>query len=82
MNRPLVEIVAQMALFLEQADDSTVGLDAAVKQQEEMAFRLQRLSPEERLKFIEILEEITAENPFEDQRRILRELPKAVGIAP
>ena len=82
MNRVLVEIVAQITLFLEQADESTVDLDAAVKQQEEMAFRLQRLSPEERRKFIAILEEIAAENPFEHQRRILRELPKAVGIAP
>lgn len=80
MNRILVEIVAQMVLFLEEADESVLSLDAAVKQQEEIAFRLQQLSPEERAEFLRILGEIAAENPFEDQRRILRELPEAVGI--
>lgn len=81
MNRALVEIIAQMALFLEQADESILDLDAAVTQQEEMAFRLQRLSPDERRDFIGILDEIAAENPFEEQRRVLRELPHVTGIA-
>ncbi|HXT20864.1 MAG TPA: hypothetical protein VN923_08955 [Thermoanaerobaculia bacterium] len=81
MTRILVEIIAQLILFLDQADESILSLDAAVKQQEDLAFRLQQLSLPEREEFIRILEMIASEMPSEDQRRILRELPENVGIA-
>jgi hypothetical protein len=81
VTRLLVEIIAQMVLFLDQADESILSLDAAVKQQEDLAFRLQQLSHRERKEFIRILQEVASEMPSEDQRRILRELPENVGIA-
>lgn len=44
MNRELVEIVAQYALFLERADESGLSLATAVRLQEDLAYRLQKLS--------------------------------------
>ena len=43
MNRALVQVIAQVAVFLEFADDATLDPDAAVKQQDDMAFQLQQL---------------------------------------
>jgi hypothetical protein len=37
MSRTLVQVIAQVAVFLEFADESVLNLDAAVKQQEDMA---------------------------------------------
>ena len=81
MNRALVATIAQMAIFLELSDDSVIDPDAAVKQLEEMAFTLQKLSGPEQTEFVRILEELAAENSFEDQRDYLRRLPEALGIA-
>ena len=58
MNRTLVEIIAQLALWLEFADESVVDLDAAVKQQEDLAHRLQQLTNGEREEFIRVLKDI------------------------
>jgi hypothetical protein len=81
VTKNLVEIIANLALFLEFSDESVLDLDAAVKQQEELAFRLQQLSPSERLEFIRLLNEVADESPFEEQKNYLKELPTMVGIA-
>ena len=48
MTRVLVQIIAQLAMFLEFADDATLDPDAAVRQQEDLAFQLQQLPPPRR----------------------------------
>jgi hypothetical protein len=43
VNRVLVQVIAQVAVFLEFADDATLDPDAAVRQQEDLAFQLHSL---------------------------------------
>ena len=81
MNRELVEIVAQYALFLERADESEIPLETAVRQQEDLATRLQRLGAQEREEFIRLLQEIADQTSSSEDREILRRLPDDVGIA-
>ena len=80
MNKILVEIIARFAVFLEFADESEIQLETSVQQQEELAFRLQKLSQPEREEFILVLHEIAENNPFPDQREYLLNLPHAIGI--
>jgi hypothetical protein len=80
MNRELVEIVAQYALFLERADESEIPLETAVRQQEDLAFRLQKLNSEDRSEFVRLLLEIANEISSADDRQILQRLPDDVGI--
>ena len=80
MSRTLVQVIAQVAVFLEFADDSVLNLDAAVKQQEDMAFRLQQLSPVDRRDFTRLLFEVADKWPSADGRHYLRALPGAIGL--
>jgi hypothetical protein len=80
MSRTLVQVIAQVAVFLEFADESVLNLDAAVKQQEDMAFQLQRLSPADRRDFTRLLFEVADEWPNADGRHYLRALPGAIGL--
>jgi hypothetical protein len=81
VNRVLVQVIAQVALFLEFADDATLDPDAAVRQQEDMAFQLQQLPPADRSKFIRSLSEVAGQWPSERERQYLLNLPEALGIA-
>jgi hypothetical protein len=81
MSRTLVQVIAQVAVFLEFADESVLNLDAAVKQQEDIAFRLQQLTPADRREFIRLLFEIADEWPNTDVRDYLRALPGAIGLS-
>jgi hypothetical protein len=80
MSRTLVQVIAKVAVFLEFADESVLNLDAAVKQQEDMAFQLQRLSPADRRDFTRLLFEVADEWPNADGRHYLRALPGAIGL--
>jgi hypothetical protein len=80
VTRELVEIVAQYALFLERADESEIPLEVAVRQQEDLAFRLQRLSPVDRQEFVRLLVAVAKDVPTEGERQILLRLPDDVGI--
>jgi hypothetical protein len=80
MSQTLVQVIAQMAVFLEFADESVLNLDAAVKQQEDMAFRLQQLSPADRRDFTRLLFEVADKWPSADGRHYLRALPGAIGL--
>jgi hypothetical protein len=81
MSRTLVQVIAQVAVFLEFADDGTLNPDAAVKQLEDLAFQLQQLPPADRAEFIRLLNEIGREWPSERERAYLLDLPAAIGIA-
>jgi hypothetical protein len=76
-----VQVIAQAALFLEFADDATLNPDAAVKQQEDLAFLLQQLPPADRSEFIRLLSEVAGEWQGEQERQYLLNLPEAIGIA-
>jgi hypothetical protein len=80
VNRVLVQVIAQVALFLEFADDATLDPDAAVRQQEDMAFQLQQLPPADRSEFIRSLSELAGQWPSERERQYLLNLPEALGI--
>jgi hypothetical protein len=81
VNRVLVQVIAQVALFLEFADDATLNPDTAVKQQEDMAFQLQQLPSADRIEFIRLLSQVAGEWPSERERQYLRNLPEAIDIA-
>jgi hypothetical protein len=81
VNRILVQAIAQVAVFLEFADDATVDPDAAVKQQEDLAFQLQQLPPVDRQQFIRMLSKVADDWPSEGERQYLLNLPDAIGIA-
>jgi len=81
MSRTLVQVIAQMAVFLEFADETTLHPDAAVKQLETLAFQLQQLTPTERREFIRLLSEVADEWPSERERQYLLNLPDAIGVA-
>jgi hypothetical protein len=51
-----------------------------VKQQEDMAFRLQQLSPADRRDFTRLLFEVADKWPSADGRHYLRALPGAIGL--
>jgi hypothetical protein len=81
VNRILVQVIAQVALFLEFADDATLNPDAAVKQLEDLAFQLQQLPPGDRMEVIRLLSQLAEEWPSERERQYLLNLPEAIGIA-
>jgi hypothetical protein len=81
LNRVLVQVIAQLAIFLEFADEDVLQLDWAVQQEEDMAFRLQQLTPAERSEFIRLLNQVADEWPNDTERAYLRSLPEVVGIA-
>ena len=81
VNRVLVQVIAQVALFLEFADDATLNPDDAVKQQEVLAFQLQQLPPADRSEFIRMLSQVAGEWPTDRERQYLLNLPEAIGIA-
>jgi len=70
-----------MALFFETAEESEVSLETAVRQHEEVAYRLQKLSPEERADFIRLLREVAKDERDQTRRELLERLPEDVGIA-
>ena len=76
-----MQVIAQVAVFMEFADDATLDPDAAVKQQEDLAFRLQQLPPADRSEFIRLLTEVAGQWPNERERQFLLDLPEAIGIA-
>ena len=80
MNRELVEIVGQYALLLERADETEIPLETAVRLQEDLAFRLQKLNPGDRTEFIRVLMEIAKEMSSAEDREILERLPDEAGI--
>ena len=80
MNRELVEIIAEYALFLEKASEAEISLETAVRQEEDLAYRLQKLSMEDRQTFIETLAEVANDFPVATDRQILLALPDAFGI--
>jgi hypothetical protein len=81
VNRVLVQVIAQVAVFLEFADGAALDPDAAVKQQEDLAFQLQQLPPTDRMEFIRVLSEVAGDWPSERERQYLLNLPEAIGIA-
>jgi hypothetical protein len=81
VNQVLVQVIAQVAVFMEFADDATLDPDAAVKQQEDLAFQLQQLPPADRSEFIRLLSEVAGQWPNERERQFLLGLPEAIGIA-
>jgi len=80
MNSVLVGIIAQYALFLERADESAMPLEMVVRQQEDLAFRLQQLSTLERLEFVRILSAFADDVSNDEDREILLRLPDETGI--
>ena len=72
--------MAQLALWLEFADESTVDLNAAVKQQEDLAHKLQQLTADERKEFVRILADVADSNPHPQESSFLRDFPRMVGI--
>ena len=80
MNRHLVEIVAQYAICLEQTSESEFALETIVRHQEDLASKLQRLTPDERQQFIALLSEIAKGLPASEEREILLRLPDDAGI--
>jgi hypothetical protein len=80
MIRLLVEIVAQYAICLEQSSESEFSLETAVRHQEDLAAKLQRLTPDERQQFISLLSEIANGLPSSEERGILLRLPDDAGI--
>jgi hypothetical protein len=81
VNRALVQVIAQVAVFLEFADGATLDPDAAVRKQEDMAFLLQQLPPADRSQFIRMLSEVAGEWPSKQEQQYLLNLPDAIGIA-
>jgi len=74
-----VELIAQYVLFLEHIENG-VPLEAIVTRQEDLAERLQRLSPEDRAQFVRLLDQIAAETSSPEDRGILSRLPDDAGI--
>lgn len=80
MNRVLVEIFVQFALFLEFASEDQIELETKVRLEEEYASRLQRLVAADRIEFCRVLREVAAELTEGAPREYLEKLPGFVGI--
>lgn len=80
MNRVLVEIFVQFALFLEFTEEDQLELEAKVRLEEEYAYRLQRLGEADRIEFCRVLREVAEELTEGAQREYLEKLPKLIGI--
>ncbi len=80
MNRKLVEIIAHFAVFLELADESEIPLRVAVREQEELAFRLQKLSKDERVEFLQMLREIAQTETSQERRAVIEKIPENTGL--
>jgi hypothetical protein len=80
MKRVLVEVIARYAIFLEFSGEDVLDLNAAVQQQEDLVFRMQKLSGTERAEFIRLLKEVADATQFQDQREYLHRLPEMLGL--
>ena len=82
MNRVLVQVIAQLASFLEFAAEDVLELEAAVQQQQDMVFRLQQLTPADRTEFIRRLHPVADVWPYAtEQASVPALLPEVLGIA-
>jgi len=80
MNRVLVEVFVQFALFLEFAGEDEIELETKVRLEEEYAFRLQKLGEADRAEFCRVLREVAEELTEGAQREYLDKLPQLVGL--
>lgn len=60
-STPWMEIVVNTVLFLELSDEETVELDAAVKQLELISALLQSLSTNEKVAFLNYVEQLACQ---------------------
>lgn len=75
-----MEIIAHFAVFLELADESEIPLRVAVREQEELAFRLQKLSKDERVEFLQMLREIAQTETSQERRAVIEKIPENTGL--
>jgi hypothetical protein len=75
-----MQAVAEVVVFLELAPDERLDPDLAVEQLEQLAVLLQQLDDDERRSFIEFVQRQAERETSDDRRRVLLELPEALGL--
>ena len=84
MNKILMQIIVDYVLFLQLCDEDQLNLDTAVRQTEQIAYRLQKLSRPEQVEFLEYVAELAAQaerGAGRDRRwQCLNDLPEALGL--
>jgi Rhodopirellula transposase DDE domain len=68
-------------IFLEFAAEEVLRLEAAVQQQEDMAFQLRQLTAAQLTEFICLLNQVAGDWPYDTGRAYPRSLPEFLGIA-
>jgi hypothetical protein len=80
MNPLLVETIANIATFLEFSEESDIRLEVAVKQLEEIGFRLQQLPPRDKEEFNLLIRQLAATCRNEQEREFLERFPIDFGL--
>jgi hypothetical protein len=80
VNAVLVGCLTDVLAFLELSDDGVVNPDAAVSLMEEIASKLQQLSPPERADLIDAMIEHAHQEGDPARREFLADLPGALGL--
>ena len=80
MSARLADIVVDVCLFLETADDEAVHPDAAVALLEQIAHALLLASPEDRATFVRRVEERRQRADTDGDGSVLAALPEHLGL--
>ncbi|GAA1696914.1 hypothetical protein GCM10009733_110220 [Nonomuraea maheshkhaliensis] len=78
--RTLAELVVDLAWFFESCDDSTLDSRDAVRQLEWIAYKLDALSAEDRLRLIALIRERAETEADPAFREFMEGFPEAAGL--
>ncbi|MGW4324239.1 hypothetical protein ACWEMW_34485 [Streptomyces sp. NPDC004684] len=81
LTRALAETLADLAWFIESADDDHLDQDDAVKALEGVAAVVDRLSDSQRAEFQQLIEVMTAAETDTGRREFLEAFPDGFGLA-
>jgi hypothetical protein len=84
MNEILMGTILDCVLFLQLSDDIQVDPDAAVKQTEQIAWRLKQLTSEEQVQFVRyvlvLASQVERETGRDRHWHCLKDMPEALGL--
>lgn len=84
MNRILMQLILDLAMFLDSSGEDTIREDAAVDQLEYIAGTLQDLTPEERDEFVRYIGDRALEARSNGERQefveFLESFPESAGL--
>lgn len=80
INKNLVKIIADIAIFLEFTNENFLDADTSVEMLEQLANELQLMNEEDRINFSQKLRELSVEYVDMRKAKFIENLPESLGL--